>query len=252
MSRRLPYGLEIARDQLLGRSNLASIVHKFGRAPALGTAMVTIWSQNALLTYLAAAQVLKVSSSDVKDAHPSGVGVRTVRVFGLDDDYLEVSEDIEMNGQTAVNTTVEFLRVFRIEALTAGSELDNAGTIYVGDGVISSGVPATKYATIEPGMNQSQLGFYTIPAGQSGFIHRAYLGVGTGRSIQGGVFAREVGGIFRVQSNYDVFQTPFRDELDFPLGFLEKTDLELRGAVDSSTIAAAGAMEIELISNSGL
>lgn len=251
MSRRLPYGLEIARDQLLGRPNPASIIHKFGRAPTLATAMVTIWSQNALLTYLAAAQVLKVSSSDVKDTS-AGVGLRTVRVVGLAAGYVEATEDITLNGQTAVNTTTEFLRVFQLIGLTAGSEVDNAGTIYVGDGTITSGVPATKYATMEPGMNQSQMGFYTVPVGKSGFLHRAYLGVGTGRSVQGGVFAREIGGIFRLQSNYDVFQAPFRDELDFPLAFAEKTDLELRGAVDSSTIAASGAMEIELISNSGL
>ena len=255
--RKLQWNIELVRNELLGRagSDLQKAVHKFGRGPSMGTGLATVWSQNNLLTYLAAAQVLKLSSSDVKD-DVAGVGVRTVEVFGVDADYGLVSEVVEMDGQLESLTTVEFLRVFRINAKSWGSELDNAGTVYVGDGVVGvgTGIPATIYGTMEPGTNRSQLGFYTIPAGFSGFVHRAHLSLGaSAKEALGGLFVRDFGlDGFELRTNWEAFENYIDDRFILPLPISEKADVEMRLVSSTGTVPVSCGFEICLIANTGL
>ena len=59
---------------------------------------------------MSAATVLKVSSSSTADDEGS-TGAETVELFGLDADYNEINETVTLDGQTAVNTTKEYLRI---------------------------------------------------------------------------------------------------------------------------------------------
>lgn len=109
---------------------------------------------------------LTVSSASANDT-AAGTGARTVLLTGLDANWNIQSEIIALNGQTAVTTVNTYLFVQSLQVLTAGSGGTNAGIIYVGTGVVTSGVPATKYLAIQAGYGASRMGVMAVPAGYS-------------------------------------------------------------------------------------
>jgi len=116
----------------------------------------------------AVAAVVSTSANDTS----AGTGARTVRVSGLDEDYLEVSEVVALNGVTPVNTTQTFIRVNSAVCTSAGSGAVNAGGISVSVG-------GNDQAYITVGKGQSANTGYCIPADYK-YIITSYI-VGTGR-----------------------------------------------------------------------
>jgi len=116
----------------------------------------------------AVAAVVSTSANDTS----AGTGARTVRVSGLDENYLEVSEVVTLNGVTPVNTTQTFIRVNSAACTTAGTGAANAGGISVSVG-------GNDQAYITAGKGQSANTGYCIPADYK-FVITTYV-VGTGR-----------------------------------------------------------------------
>lgn len=114
-----------------------------------------VWAAGGLVTFPAAAAATTVKSSDANDT-AAGTGARTVRVRGLTSGFKEAYEDATMNGTSAVALTNQFLRVWSIEVLTAGSGGANAGTI---DALHT----ATVLHRIPIGANLSRGAFFTAP-----------------------------------------------------------------------------------------
>jgi stage V sporulation protein SpoVS len=158
-------------------------VEPFGFNPDINGTEETVWDAGGIYAYPSAATVMKVSSSSTNDT-AAGTGARTILVQGLDADYNEAEEIVTLNGQTAVNTTVSFLRVTRAYVLTAGSGGTAAGDIYVGVGTVTAGVPATIYAKITLGENQTLMGIWTVPAGYTGYFDHFTVATGTTNANQ--------------------------------------------------------------------
>ena len=95
----------------------------------------------------------------------NGVGLRTVRVDGVDNNYAEISEVISLNGTTNVTTTLTFLRVNHLIGQRVGSESDNAGTI-----TATADTAATIQATIgiADGINHDY--HFTVPINKIAYI----------------------------------------------------------------------------------
>jgi hypothetical protein len=93
-----------------------------------------------------------------------------VSIVGLGAGYVEQTEIITVTGQTPVTTANSYLRINGMSALT-GTVADS---IYLGAGVVTSGVPATVYARIISGNNRTEAGIYTVPA-----KHEFYFDHGT-------------------------------------------------------------------------
>jgi hypothetical protein len=91
-----------------------------------------------------------------------------VSIVGLGAGYVEQTELITLNGQTPVTTANSYLRVNGMSALTGTV----AGSIYLGSGTVTSGVPATVYARIINGNNRTEMGLYTVPAGHEFYFDR--------------------------------------------------------------------------------
>lgn len=166
-------------------ANVWGYVQKFGRTPDIDAAggNEEVWDGESAYTYITAAAAMKISSTDAKDTS-AGVGARTVRVFGLDTNWQEVSQDVTMNGVTGVSIPTSLIRVYRAYILTVGSEEDNAGDIWIGTGTITDGVPAVKHAGIKAGMGQTLMAVYTVPNGPptSAKITRWYANCGAGQA----------------------------------------------------------------------
>ena len=123
----------------------------------------------ATLTEMTASGALKISSGSANDT-AAGTGARTVRVTGLDADWNIVTDDVSLNGQTAVSLTNVVLHPFLIQVLTAGSGGTNAGVLYVGSGAVTSGVPAIINLGCAVSVGQSRTAFMPVPKGYSAIL----------------------------------------------------------------------------------
>ena len=112
-----------------------------------------------------AAAVELVSSSAQDDEAAIGTGAWTCRVHGLDGDYDYVTEDFTMDGAVAVVGTQPFLRILKLEVLTAGTGESNTGAIdcqAVGGGQI--------WDEIAAGDGVSQKALITVPRNKTLWI----------------------------------------------------------------------------------
>lgn len=203
--------------------------HKFGYHPATTTSKTTVWDVGTLYSYLTAATTLKLSSSSADDA-AAGTGARVVTIYGLDADFNEIQEDLGLNGQTAVSTVKEYLRVYRVAVITAGSGSENAGDIYIGNGTVTAGVPADKYAKISTGNNQTLMAMMTVPAGKRMIIPQWYANVGQGKECVIDAVVRDAnnGNIFQLKQRRMLYQNGLTMPQEVPFVFEEKHDLEIR------------------------
>ena len=228
-----PFELQVARGQIPWHK----LLFKFGNNSDINGSLETIWSRGGLYVYPASATVMTVSSSSANDTS-GGTGARTVLVSGLDANYYEISETVILSGQTPVNTVNSYIRMFRAFVVTAGSGGTAAGTIYVGGGTVTAGVPATVYAEIALGENQTTMALWTVPAGYTAYISAGTFSAASNNVahyILGKFMFRPLGGVFRNAADITVNSNVFRYEWDYPLALPEKTDLEARAIALSGT-----------------
>lgn len=212
----------------------------------ISTTEEPVWDQGGAYTYQAAAAVAKVSSSSTADTS-AGTGARTVLVIGLNGSYAYTEETVTLTGQTAVNTTTSFWRIIEVRVLTAGSGGTNAGDIYVGDGAVALGIPATIYCKAPVGEGQSAHGLFTVPLTISeenttlASIHISGVG---GHCADGTnlitfrLKVKQSGGVFRTLLRFDVGGTGphtayFPTDIYVPI----VADIQLTGTSSAATPA---------------
>lgn len=220
------FNLQVARGQIQGHKTL----FKFGNNPDSNGDLETVWSNSSLYVYPPSATAMKVSSTSANDT-AAGTGARTIRVDGLNANYNEISEVVTLNGQTPVVTTNVFIRVFRSFVITAGSANTAAGTIYVGDGVVTAGVPATVYAVIPLGENQTLMAMWTVPAGYTLYMSRGSFSAASNNTAQyvlGKFMVRPFGGVFRNAADVTANSNSIQYDFEVPLAIQEKSDIEAR------------------------
>lgn len=226
------YGIQIHEGMHWGQNTL----FKFGFNPVVGTDEETIWDQGGIYSYPASATVMKVSSSDDTDTS-------TVNIQGLDENYAIISEDVTITGQTAVNTTNSFIRVFRAR-VTAN---EPAGDIYVGTGTVTTGVPANKYAKITAGENQTLMALWTVPAGYTAYLHQGTIASGTtaaNKFATGRLKVRPFGEVFQTKAVVTLHNQFVDFDFGIPLAITEKSDIEARALTSSGTDAIAVTLSI--------
>jgi hypothetical protein len=246
-----PFDLQVARGQITGHKT----IFKFGNNNDVNGVLETIWSRGGLYVYPTSAIQMKVSSSSANDT-ALGTGARTVSVQGLDQNYNEVAETITLNGQTEVLTTNTFIRVFRAFVITAGSGGTAAGTIYVGTGTVTAGVPATVYAEIALGDNQTTMATWTVPAGYTFFVYRGTFSASSNNVSQyilGRFMFRPFGGVFRNAADVTVNTGAIQYDFELPLALPEKSDIEAQAiALSGNNFYVTASFEGIYILNSGV
>lgn len=218
----------------------------------VGTAKVVLNDLDAgTLTEMATSQSLTVSSGSANDT-AAGTGARTITVRGLDADWNLVSEQVTLNGQTAVALNVVKLHPFVAIINTAGSGGTNAGIIYVGYGAVTSGVPAnTVLAIATNGFNQSRLGFMPVPKGYQCVIED--FGALTAGNVAGKVYGefKPFGGLYLTGFCFE-FATGDSPQSPYKLltpAFPEKTLIRITGIANSSTMIEQGHMNLKFYKN---
>ncbi len=194
------FGLDKLRRAALGFEPGISANVKFGNNTDIDTGSVPedVWGGGGVYTGFptGSAETLDVSSSDANDT-AAGTGARTIRLYGLDADYAEITEDVTLLGATLVTTTQEFLRCSRIKVLTAGTGAENAGTITIHHTTTTANV----FAIVPAGSNQSRVAALTVPADKAMLILSLSLQLtrasGAAGSATVSLRTRELGSVFR-------------------------------------------------------
>jgi len=248
-----PFDLQVARGQITNHSR----VFQFGYNTSVGTGTpTTIWPSTTTYAFPSSASVMTVSSTSANDkgTATAGTGIRTILVTGLDANYAVISETVTLNGQTAVNTANSYLRINSMEALTAGSGNGAAGTIYIGTGTVTTGVPANVYAIITTNYNTTTQAVYTVPAGYTAYVTSYTFSSAYANAtpvVCSGFFVSYTGSIPVIETTARMNSgNAFDRHYDLPAPFAAQTDIELKCSASTASVATmTGEFHIMLIAN---
>lgn len=229
---------------------MSEFVIKFGRNTDVDGAEDIIDMGGDYAGWLTAPIVPRVVSNDTDDA-ATGTGARTVVVAGLDANYQDQSETVTMNGTTPVNCVNSYIRVFRAYVATAGSQMNNDGTIVVSDSETGTIV----LAQIPEALGQTLQCVYTVPAR----YRRAKITkwwfqpiVTANTDLTMAILTRDFGtNSWRtrewVQVTSDGLAAHYRDMLPYGISLKPKTDVRMRClATTTSNVVISGSFDIGL------
>lgn len=221
----LDYLYSIAEGDILGHDALL----KFGtRSSVVANTMSTVWEGTpAIYPYLVTAEQLQVVSTDANDTL-LGTGARTITLIGLDTNYNELEETINMNGLTQVTTTNSFVRINRAFVATVGTfGGSNIGTIN-----ILNNAGTTTQALITIGDGQTLMTMWTVPVNKTAYILALNTSTSSNKGARVSLVTRELdGGIlypFRIRYRAYVFSGTDSFIFRIPFKIPEKTDIEVR------------------------
>ena len=208
---------------------------------------------------------LQISSSSANDTS-AGTGARTVLITGLYQDsttskWIEQTETLIMNGQTAVSSTnTNWIRINRMDVITSGSGQTNAGDIYLSVQATSltAGVPASNILNaIITGFNNSTSGNFYVPSGYSFYFTKGNC-----------FFLNDNNNRILLRERYSIGTSstrPIYHIAYYPMGsvsydytgssaYLEKTNINLSIFKDTGTTNKPGSYFIEyvLVNNSSI
>lgn len=229
--------IKISRGQVKG----VIPVHKFGAVPSMSTATTgTVWDKNDTIypwsTWNAGANTITVNSSSSSDVNTS------VIVVGLDANYDEIQEEIEMVTQNGNASSNNFIRVYRA---FMGNGNTNVGTISIKNGT-------TDVALITAGFGQTLMAIFTIPRNYSGYLYQGTASAQAGADATGNMFVRYGGTTaFRVAHSFEVdgdggqYFYPF----SFPPELPEKSDIDVRMTTRTNNGRYTAAFDLLLVKN---
>ena len=242
------YYLDIAKGLITGHRTLT----KFGRNPAVGTGTFeTIWNGGGAYTGFNAtgAEIVSIVSSSVNDINTTGTGAWTIRLYGLDSSLLEITEDIILNGTTAVLTTLAYKRLDRIKVLTAGTTGWNEGDLTANQSVTTANI----FAVVPATYNSTMIAAYTVPSNMTGYLvsQTASIANKTSAAVDVRIKIRQPGLVFTVAGEAALNSTGtgyIRMEFRIPQKLAGGTDLFIEASA-STSVAVTAFMDLVLVEN---
>lgn len=138
---------------------------------------------------------MTVLKNDWSSSHRPTLGEYRKRAYVANGwNFSPITDTITLNGQTGVTTNVDFYRITLVQVLTAGSAEKNEGNIYIGEGTLTAGKPATVYNLIHTGCNRSHCAATTTPKGYSSYMVYGVASSSTPAMIT--QLVRPAGGVF--------------------------------------------------------
>lgn len=153
-------------------------------------------------------------------------GAQTVTIYGLSTTGAAQNETISLTGQTAVNSTLEYSRVFRMIVNTAGSSGYNEGTVYVGTGTVTTGAPAVVWSTIAPTLNQTLQAIWTVPAGKTLYVTGITVMTNSNKGTTINMCFKPQGEVFQIKDKILLFSSNVVEKFTVPLVVTALTDID--------------------------
>jgi len=242
-----PFDLQVARSQIMGHST----VNIYGYGSAITTTAIPAWENATAYTFPAAATTMNLVSTINTGGDKTGT---VVTIQGLDSSYVAISENLTLNGTTAVMTAKSYLRINSIFVASV-----TAGTMPTGTITLKNLTNTTTYAQIGltvagESIGRSQMSIYTVPAGYTFYLSRvdAYTSA-NGSSADYMVYLNSTyssTGVARTTQQAP-FVVNYNSQRVMPRPFLEKTDIVLKFRASANTYVASIGAEGYLILDSG-
>ena len=193
----------------------AFTIHKFGANFDIDQATdpESVWTGGGLYPWasLSSAQTIYCLSTSASDT-------TTLTIQGLDGNYDEITETVTLTGTSAVTTTNEFIRIFRMTY-----DATNVGDITAR----VTSASGTIVAKIDVGYAQTLMAIYTIPAGHTGYILTGDATIDSNKNCQVMMYVREFGKAFRIGHIAEA-TGHYRYDFLSPLAIPEKSDIDIR------------------------
>ena len=109
------------------------------------------------------------------------------------------------------------------------SDQDNDGSIYVGTGDATNGVPTTIYAQMLLGFNQTQMAQYTVPRRMRLAMKGLFWSSGGSATIitTVGLYVREFGQVFATKNRAQILRRSFERNYTPTFNIPAKADIEM-------------------------
>jgi hypothetical protein len=202
--------LNIARGTVRG----SSVVNIFGYGVSIGATFIPAWEQSGGYTYPTSNLVMGFVSADASDTDI------TIKIEGLDSDYNQISEVVDMDGTNEVFTDNGYFRINNIVTLTGNA-----------NGDITVANTGTTYGFVNAGEGKNQASIFTVPAGHSFYLYRINAFASNATSGTAAVFRNFVNG-GGTNTSFRVGQTVFQNDLEIqrraPFKYGEKSDIQLQ------------------------
>lgn len=231
-----PFELQVERGQVGWHSN----VNVQGYNATHGDVFRAVWEKSNDTAYVFPTSALAMTFSSTESE------TCTVRVFGLDANYVIKTATVTFSGSTTGVVTTGTDTFFRINAMQVTSGT-TTGTLTAANG-------GTVYAQINAGAGRSQASIYTVPAGHTFYLTRAqaFTTNNGNQYCTYRVYSQTISG--GITTPLIVLSAPFTQfylsTRVVPRAYVEKTDVQWQ--LKQST-AAPGSIQLEgiLVKNDG-
>lgn len=227
LTRPFPVDVDLATDMFRG----IQIFEKFGYNLDVdpGDVPEDVWGPGGVYTGFPRSGfgTIDIYSTSANDAL-GGTGLEVVTLFGLDNEFNLVQEEINLNGTTHVTTSNVYSRVFRIR----GEQSNNGNNDTFNDGIIVTELtasPSVVFTRIPVGLNQTVLGGYTVPANKTLLIQNltVTMAANSNSTAEGAIWVRPFDKAPRLIQYFTCsVAAPF--DLSGRFVFQEKTDFIVR------------------------
>lgn len=234
------------KEVALGYVSKHSDVTRFGRNADIDTGPEDIFAGSGVYagTPTGSPETVEIFSSSANDTS-AGTGTRTVRITGLltSDSTSYTTEDLTLNGTTAVTSTNTWYRINKVAQLTAGSGETNAGTLTVRHTTTTANI----FAQVAAGTGHSTIGAYTVPNNTTFIMTEVDVTMGRANGSAGSanvvLAVREFGSsAWNFVRNWEITNSiGIQKKLAVPLVINEKADVKFRctSVSDANTIVTA-------------
>lgn len=222
----------------LGKVTGATAVFKAGYNGSISSTEESLWGHSNAYPWSSwgaggTLSCVSTSASDTGSLHI--IGLRA-------SDWVEIEEDITLNGLTPVVTTNSFIR---INNLHYSNTTSNVGEVDVNRNGVTVG-------HLEPGFGQAQMAQYTVPAGHTAYILSGSANMGKGNDGTGKFKYRTYGSNFQTAMTFLLYQSTFNYDFKAPLALPEKSDIDVTMIASNANTPATCAYSMIIIDNSVL
>lgn len=156
----------------LGLNRPWATLRKFGMNDTIPVGTSEMWPAGVLRTLPTSGAALSIVSDDAADVLTTGTGAWTIVIEGLDSNYEEITETVNMDGLTPVASVgTDWFRVNRAYNVAAGTNEINVGNITISIG-------GNVQAYIEANQGQTHQTHFTVPAGKTMIVVSYHIQVG--------------------------------------------------------------------------
>lgn len=137
----------------------------------------TVWEQGGTYAFPTAASVCTIVSTDAADTYGTGTGGWIVLIEGLNENYEEQWEVVNLDGVTPVVSVNSYLRVNFFRVVYSGTGKSNAGSI-------TCTVDSKVVRSVVAGESMDHTAVYTVPKNHTLFLtHTSYSVVKSATNI---------------------------------------------------------------------